>query len=297
MQAQVRSVERPTPTFSGWLMLAVYLLAPAALALWLWKAWPGPATGGISIGVVSILLMVGVFGFFVVEPNMARVLVLFGKYRGTVRADGFHWVNPFMTKKRISLRAHNLASKTIKVNDLLGNPIEVGAVIVWQVLDTAQAAFDVDDYMHYVDIQIETAVRHMAKSHPYDDSSDEVDPDAITLRGASDQVALELQTELQQRLARAGIHVLEARITQLAYAPEIAAAMLQRQQASAIIAARRLIVDGAVGMVEHALQDLGKKHIVELDDERRATLVGNLLVVLCGHSAPTPVINTGGLYN
>jgi len=297
MQAQIRSTERSTSTLSGWLMLAVHILAPPGLALWLWQAWPGGIVGGIAIGVVSALLLLGAFGFFVVEPNMARVLVLFGKYHGTVRADGFHWVNPFMSKHRISLRAHNLASKTIKVNDLIGNPIEVGAVIVWQVLDTAQAAFDVDDYMHYVDIQIETAVRHMAKSHPYDDSSDEVDPDAVTLRGASDQVALELQTELQQRLTRAGIHVLEARITQLAYAPEIAAAMLQRQQASAIIAARRLIVNGAVGMVEHALEDLGKKHIVELDDERRATLVGNLLVVLCGHSAPTPVINTGGLYN
>lgn len=297
MQAHTRSVERSTPTLPGWPMLAVYLLWPAALALWLWKAWPGPVTAGISIGLSVLALLLGAFGFFVVDPNMARVLILFGKYRGTVRADGFHWVNPFMTKRKISLRAHNLASKTIKVNDLLGNPIEVGAVIVWQVHDTAQAAFDVDDYMHYVDIQIETAVRHMAKSHPYDVSSDQVDPNAITLRGDSDQVAAELQGELQQRLDRAGIRVIEARITNLAYAPEIAVAMLQRQQAAAVISARRLIVEGAVGMVEHALEDLGKKHIVELDDERRATLVGNLLVVLCSHATPTPVLNTGGLYS
>ena len=237
MTENLRSTERTASTFSGWLFLFLHLAAPCALALWLVRAWPGAPVGGPAIGVVALLLLMGVFGFFVVDPNMARVLVLFGKYRGTVRADGFHWVNPFMSKHKVSLRAHNLASKMIKVNDLLGNPIEVGAVIVWQVRDTAQAAFDVDDYMHYVDVQIETAVRHMAKSHPYDTSSDQVDPNAITLRGDSDRVAAELQDELQVRLDRAGIRVIEARITNLAYAPEIAVAMLQRQQASAVIAA------------------------------------------------------------
>lgn len=301
MQDRVRSTESPASTISGWLVLPLYLLVPPGLALWIWRSQPVDAREGavigITIGLTVLLLFLGVFGFFIVEPNMARVLVLFGRYKGTERTDGFHWVNPFTSKRKVSLRAHNLASKIIKVNDLLGNPIEIAAVIVWQVRDTAQAAFDVADYVNYVDVQIETAVRHMAKSHPYDASSDEVDSATITLRGDSDQVADELQTELQVRLDRAGIKVIEARITHLAYASEIAAAMLQRQQAAAVIAARRLIVDGAVGMVEHALQDLGKKRIVELDDERKATLVGNLLVVLCSHNAPTPVINTGGLYN
>lgn len=296
MQAMTRSSERPCSTLPGGMILPLYLLEPGLLALWLWSSWPGGPAAALSIGISALVLFVGAFGFFVVEPNLARVLILFGRYQGTVRADGFHWTNPFMTKKRVSLRAHNLASKTIKVNDSIGNPIEIGAVVVWQVRDTAQAVFDVDDYGNYVDVQIETAVRHMAKSHPYDATSDEVDETAITLRGNAEEVAAELQAELQQRLDRAGIEVIEARLTQLAYASEIAAAMLQRQQAAAIIAARRLIVEGAVSMVEHALADLGRKRIVELDDERRATLVGNLLVVLCGHGAPTPVINTGSLY-
>jgi regulator of protease activity HflC (stomatin/prohibitin superfamily) len=297
MQASDNSVERPAATLSGWLMLPLFFLWPVAIVLWVWKASPDEAAA-VPVVVLSALgFLIGLGGFFVVEPNEARLLVLFGKYRGTVRRDGFHWVNPFTKKRKVSLRAHNLASKTIKVNDLLGNPIEIGAVLVWQVRDTAQAAFDVHDYMNYVDVQIETAVRHMAKSHPYDDSSDEVDKSTITLRGDSEQVAIELQAELQQRLDRAGIQVIEARITHLAYAAEIAAAMLQRQQAAAVIAARRLIVDGAVGMVEHALSDLSKKKVVELDDERRATLVGNLLVVLCSHATPTPVLNAGGLYN
>jgi len=298
MNNEQRSSERPSSTLSGWLILPLYVIWPGSLALLLWRTWNGGEPWQVTALVLSALvLFIGLFGFIVVEPNMSRVLVLFGKYKGTVRSDGFHWVNPFMIKKPISLRAHNVASKTIKVNDLLGNPIEVGAVVVWQVRDTAQALFDVDDYENYVDVQVETAVRHMAKSRPYDDSSDEVDSGATTLRGDSEQVAIELQAELQRRLDRAGIEVMEARITHLAYAAEIAAAMLQRQQAAAVIAARRLIVDGAVGMVEHALEDLGKKHIVQLDDERRATLVGNLLVVLCSHVAPTPVLNTGSLYN
>ncbi len=297
MTNNTRSAELPIATLSGWLVLPLYLIVPVCLGLWGWKTQPGEVVGPLVIIPSVITLFILAFGFFIVEPNMARVLVLFGKYKGTNRTDGFHWTNPFMKKTKVSLRAFNMASKTIKVNDLLGNPIEVGAVVVWQVKDTAQATFDVDDYMHYVDVQIETAVRHMAKSHPYDDSSDDVASNEITLRGDSETVAEELTAELQKRLIRAGIHVIEARLTHLAYAQEIAAAMLQRQQASAVIAARRLIVDGAVGMVEHALDDLSKKHIVELDDDRRATMVGNLLVVLCSHSAPQPVLNTGTLYN
>jgi regulator of protease activity HflC (stomatin/prohibitin superfamily) len=298
MQSNTVSAERPVGTLPGAAILPLYFLVPGAHAYWLWSVHGQPSGFQIAALVLCVLaLLIGIGGFFVVEPNMARVLVLFGTYKGTVRKDGWHWINPFTSKKKVSLRAFNMASKTIKVNDLLGNPIEIGAVVVWQIRDTAQAVFDVDDYMNYVDVQIETAVRHMAKRYLYDDSSDEVASSATTLRGDSDEVGEELMSELQQRLNRAGIKVIEARLTHLAYAQEIAAARLQRQQAAAVIAARRLIVEGAVGMVEHALEDLGKKRIVELDDERRATLVGNLLVVLCSHQAPTPVLNTGGLYS
>lgn len=248
----------------------------------------------ILMVLVTLFAVVSVFGFFIVAPNRSRVLVLFGRYRGTVRKEGFYWTNPFTSKRSVSLRAHNVASEKIKVNDLLGNPIEIGAVIVWRVHDTAQATFDVEDFERYVDVQVETAIREIAKGHPYDDGQTEENP--ISLRGDTSAVVEELKTELQARLNRAGIEVLEARISHLAYAPEIASAMLQRQQATAIIAARQKIVEGAVSIVEQALSDLGKKHVVELDDERKATLVGNLLVVLCGQSAAQPVLNTGSLY-
>jgi regulator of protease activity HflC (stomatin/prohibitin superfamily) len=244
--------------------------------------------------VLTAVVLVCAFGFFIVTPNHSRVLVLFGRYRGTVRAEGFYWTNPFTSKRSVSLRAHNMASEKIKVNDLLGNPIEIGAVIVWRVQDTAQAMFDVEDHEKYVDVQVETAIREIAKTHPYDEGQTEEDP--ISLRGDTSAVVEELKNELQERLRRAGIEVLEARISHLAYAPEIASAMLQRQQATAIIAARQKIVEGAVSIVEQALADLGKKQVIELDDERKATLVGNLLVVLCGQSAAQPVLNTGSLY-
>ena len=244
--------------------------------------------------LLTAVVVVCAFGFFIVTPNHSRVLVLFGSYRGTVRQEGFYWTNPFTSKRSVSLRAHNVASEKIKVNDLLGNPIEIGAVIVWRVHDTAQATFDVEDHEKYVDVQIETAIREIAKTHPYDDGQAENHP--ISLRGDTSAVVVELKNELQERLQRAGIEVLEARISHLAYAPEIASAMLQRQQATAIIAARQKIVEGAVSIVEQALADLGKKRVVELDDERKATLVGNLLVVLCGQSAAQPVLNTGSLY-
>jgi len=295
----------------GWGMLGLQVLAPfgfVALIVWFVDHVQTMQAAGqradvglhIAVFVVAMILLLATWalfwaGFFVVQPNVARVLVLFGRYRGTVRENGFYWTNPFTLRPKISLKAHNVASEKIKVNDLLGNPIEIGAVVVWQVKDTAQARFDVQDFENYVNVQIETAIRHLASSHPYEEAMS--DGAVLSLRGSTEELASELKKEVQARLDRAGIEVLDTRITHLAYAPEIAAAMLQRQQATAIIAARRLIVQGAVGMVEHALEDLGSKHIVELDDERKATLVGNLLVVLCGHATPTPVINAGTLTN
>src|SRR5262245_16861523 len=268
----------------------------AILAVWSLVALQRQLEVWLLLGacLVTVVATVWCFGFFIVTPNHSRVLVLFGRYRGTVREEGFYWTNPFTTKRGVSLRAHNVASEKIKVNDLLGNPIEIGAVIVWRVHDTAQATFDVEDHEKYVDVQVETAIREIAKAHPYDDGQTEENP--ISLRGDTSAVVGELKDELQERLQRAGIEVLEARISHLAYAPEIASAMLQRQQATAIISARQKIVEGAVSIVEQALADLGKKHVVELDDERKATLVGNLLVVLCGQSAAQPVLNTGSLY-
>jgi len=252
-------------------------------------AWHAIAT--IVVAVASPFVFAGLF---VVPPREARVLVLFGRYAGTVRDPGYFWVNPFAKRSKVSLKASNIATDRVKVNDLDGNPIEIGAVVVYQVRDTAQAVFDVEDYRHFTDIQVETAVRKLASIHPYDDNSTS---DAISLRGDSEEVANELKAELQDRLNRAGIEVIEARISHLAYAPEIASAMLQRQQAAAIIAARQQIVDGAVGMVEDAIKSLSAKEVIELDDERKATLVGNLLVVLCGQADAQPVINTGTLYN
>ncbi len=264
--------------------------------------WPGAAMGWgphwsywVTASLVSVTVLVLFFGFFIVNPNRSMVLVLFGRYRGTVRHEGFYWTNPFTWRHGVSLRAHNVASEKIKVNDHVGNPIEIGAVVVWRVHDTAQASFDVEDYEHYVNVQIETAIRELAKAHPYDDG--QTDELLSSLRGDTQVVVGELTRELQARLERAGIEVLEARLSHLAYAPEIASAMLQRQQAVAIIAARQKIVEGAVSIVEQALADLAHKQVIDLDAERRATLVGNLLVVLCGQSAPQPILNTGSLYN
>lgn len=249
----------------------------------------------VALGLSLISLPFILPGFMVIGPNEGRALVLFGKYRGTIRESGFFWAHPFASKKAVSLKAVNVSSSVIKVNDLVGNPIEIGAVVVFQVRDTAQALFAVEDYRHYVDVQIETAVRRLASIHPYDDS--EHSENGITLRGDSEDVAAELERELHDRLIRAGIEVIEARLSHLAYAPEIASAMLQRQQADALISARRKIVEGAVGMVEDALGQLDEHEVVALDPERKATLVGNLLVVLCGHHEVQPVVNTGSLYN
>jgi len=287
--------------FSAWpfvvgLPLALIAAWTVIIRLAVAQGQPEPWVIMLIIGacVLSVVELVCAFGFFIVTPNHSRVLVLFGSYRGTVRQEGFYWTNPFTSKRSVSLRAHNLASEKIKVNDLLGNPIEIGAVIVWRVHDTAQAMFDVEDHEKYVDVQVETAIREIAKGHPYDDGQTE--ETSISLRGDTSAVVGELKNELQERLQRAGIEVLEARISHLAYPPEIASAMLQRQQATAIIAARQKIVEGAVSIVEQALADLGKKQVIVLDDERKATLVGNLLVVLCGQSAVQPVLNTGSLY-
>lgn len=248
---------------------------------------------GVIIVVVNFIFVLP--GLVIVNPNESKVLTLFGKYVGTVKKDGFFWVNPFTVKKKVSLKAFNLNGQQLKVNDSIGNPIEIAAVIVWQIKDTANAIFAVENYLQYVNIQSEAAVRHLANSFPYDNFEDE--SAHISLRGGAEQVSLLLEKELNERLDRAGIEVLEARISHLAYAPEIAHTMLQRQQASAIISARRLIVEGAVGMVEMALSKLSEKNIVELDEERKAAMVSNLLVVLCGDRSVNPVVNTGTLYH
>jgi regulator of protease activity HflC (stomatin/prohibitin superfamily) len=248
-----------------------------------------PFVSGIALLVIDFFL---IKGFFQVAPNEGQVLQLFGKYAGTVRAEGLRWTNPFYTKRRISLRVRNFESGKLKVNDSDGNPIEIGAVVVWQVLDTAEAVFCVDDYENYVHIQSESALRQMAQSYPYD-AHDDGQP---SLRSHGDVINSHLRDEIQTRLGKAGVQVVEARISHLAYAQEIAQAMLQRQQAGAIIAARTKIVEGAVSMVEMALDQLSQRGVVELDEERKAAMVSNLLVVLCGERGTQPVLNTGTLY-
>lgn len=237
--------------------------------------------------------IIGFAGFFVVQPNQAAVLVLFGTYKGSVKRNGFWWTNPFTTRQKVSLRIRNFNSDRLKVNDLAGNPIEIATVVVWRVEDTFAAKFEVDDYEHFVSVQSESALRHLASSYPYD----EPQPGEVSLRGSTDDVSKTLQVELQERLGRAGVVVEEARLSHLAYAPEIAQAMLRRQQAAAIIAARSRIVEGAVSMVEMALEMLSSKNFVELDEERKAAMVSNLMVVLCGDRDVAPVVNTGTLHN
>lgn len=248
---------------------------------------------GAIVLIINFVLILP--GLIIIDPNESKVLTLFGNYSGTVKKDGFFWVNPLTVKKKLSLKAFNLNGQQLKVNDKVGNPIEIAAVIVWQIQDTAKAAFAVENYLQYVNIQSEAAVRHLANLFPYDNFEDE--SAEITLRGGAERVSLLLEKELNERLDRAGIVVLEARISHLAYSTEIAHTMLQRQQASAIISARRLIVEGAVGMVEMALAKLSEKNIVELDEERKAAMVSNLLVVLCGDRSVNPVVNTGTLYH
>lgn len=250
--------------------------------------WVG---GGWTLALVTgIVCLTGVF---TVAPNEARVLQLFGAYRGTVTTPGLRWANPFYTKRHISLRIRNFESDKLKVNDHDGNPVELAAVVVWKVVDSAEASFEVDDYAHYVRVQSEAALRNLASRYPYDVHDD----DSLSLRGSTAEVAAEVQREIQDRLDKAGVRVIEARISHLAYAPEIASAMLRRQQAGAIIAARTRIVEGAVSMVEMALAHLEKSQQVQLDEERKAAMVSNLLVVLCGDREAQPVVNTGTLYN
>ncbi len=248
---------------------------------------------GLVAVVLTLLTEVAILaGLFTLEPNRAAVLLLFGKYKGTSVREGFQWANPFYSKHKVSLRTRNFNTDTIKVNDKRGNPIEIAAVVVWRVEDTAHASFAVDDYEDYVHVQSEAAVRNLATHYPYDTNTE----DELSLRGSMDEVSVTLMTELQERLNKAGVVVEEARLSHLAYAAEIAGAMLRRQQAEAIVAARKRIVEGAVGMVEMALEQLEAKHTVEMDDERKASMVSNLLVVLCSEQAASPVINAGSLY-
>ena len=327
--------EQTVTVHNGWVCLpTLILLELGSIALFIYSIAAGTNTVGhpfwwqFVTGILGMFLAVFLMpGFFTLQPNEARVLVLFGKYRGTVRESGFHWGNPFYSngpgssaaalraelraaaakgektqetassikqgrRNKISLRARNLNSDKLKVNDKRGNPIEIAAVIVWRVQDTAQAMFDVDDYETYVRIQSESAIRHLASLYAYDHGEE----NEITLRSGVDEVSQALRQELQARLDKAGVMVEEARLTHLAYAPEIAQAMLRRQQAEAVIAARQKIVHGAVSMVDMALKELADKHVVQLDDERRASMVSNLMVVLCGESEVHPVVNTGTLY-
>lgn len=331
MKTIVASREQVVRVKNGWVMLPIVLgLLLGALALIIYAIAAGVKTqghplvwhliAGVLTEISSIVMLVG---FFTLQPNESRVLVLFGDYRGTVRTPGFHWGNPFYSngsstgggapkaegagatakagtgsgqgkhsRMKVSLRARNFNTDRLKVNDKRGNPIEIAAVVVWRVEDTAQATFDVDDFEHYVRVQSESAIRHLASSFAYDHGEEQ----EVTLRSDMEVVSHSLKTELQERLIKAGVQVDEARLTHLAYAPEIAQAMLRRQQAEAVIAARQKIVHGAVSMVEMALKELAEKGVVQLDDERRAAMVSNLMVVLCAESEVHPVVNTGTLY-
>lgn len=275
---------------SGFLMLFVLFIAQIATLAGVFILPP-------ILKILDVVLLVAVFfcwwGFYLVQPNQGKVIQLFGRYVGTDRNNGLRWANPFYSLQSVSLRVRNFESSRLKVNDANGNPIEIAAVIVWRVVDTAEAIFEVDSYENYVVIQSEAALRNLATSYPYEHN---IDDDRLSLRSDSNAIALKLQKEVQDRLQKAGVDVLEARLSHLAYAPEIAQAMLQRQQANAVLAARRIIVQGAVGMVSDALQQLSDQGVVELDTERRAAMVSNLLVVLCGDQRAQPVINAGSIY-
>jgi regulator of protease activity HflC (stomatin/prohibitin superfamily) len=275
---------------SGWSMIGVLIMIAIGGFLLIIAMPEAHKVWGAMVLVIDCVLLAGLF---MVNPNEGRVLQLFGKYVGTTKEEGLRWANPFYSKRKISLRVRNFETNRLKVNDIDGNPIEIAAIVVWKVVDTAEACFQVDAYEQFVAIQSESAVRNLATQHPYDSHSDE----KVSLRGHTATISDQLRQEIDQRLEKAGVEVLEARISHLAYAPEIAEAMLRRQQAGAIIAARTLIVEGAVGMVEMALQQLSAKKIIEFDDERKAAMVSNLLVVLCGETNTQPVINTGSLYH
>lgn len=292
-----REIERSTK--SGWLVVGA-LVATGIGLFFLWKSVVEPQGPRAQPNVPWILVAAFVtaawtfiwFGFFTLQPNVAAVLILFGKYTGTVKRSGFHWANPLLIKKKVSLRAHNLNGERIKVNDRRGNPVEIAAVVVWRVTNTAQAVFDVEDFVGFVTVQSESALRHLASAYPYDP----LEEGELSLRGSMDEVSDALQKELLARVGKAGLSIDEARLSHLAFAPEIAGAMLQRQQAEAVIAARTRIVDAAVGMVEMAIAKLEKHETLKMDEERKAAMVSNLMVVLCGDKNVHPVINTGSLY-
>lgn len=278
------SREIPSSAFSGWIM-AVITLTLFTFGAMSFSAVPVISLTSIMLGLISLK------GYFTLEPNEGGVLLLFGKYQGTVRGEGFSWTNPLNKVEKISLRARNLNGEKLKVNDKSGNPIEIAAVVVWRIKDTAKALFDVNKYHEYVQVQSETAVRHLASYYAYDHVEGEP-----SLRGSLSEITEALRDELQKRLEVAGVHVDEARLTHLAYAPEIAQAMLRRQQAEAVIAAREKIVHGAVSMVDMALRELSQRQVLTLDEERKAAMVSNLLVILCGESEAQPILNTGTLY-
>lgn len=285
--------ERERQAASGYLALFILILATLGTGYWLVQAAMAEAVVSIVASALVLTIEMILFaGLFMVNPNEARVLQLFGSYVGTAKTPGLRYANPFYSKTKVSLRVRNFETGKLKVNDCHSNPIEIAAVVVWRVFDTAEALFEVDDFEEYVHVQSESAVRGLATRYPYD--AHETDEPALTSH--TEQISAELLGEIQARLDKAGVEVIEARISHLAYSPEIAHAMLQRQQASAVIAARRKIVDGAVGMVEMALEQLAQKNVVELDEERRATMVSNLLVVLCSDRGTQPVVNTGSLY-
>lgn len=287
--------ERERSTVSGILMVLIFaaIIAGALLNLLVAeRRSPEQAIAALVLGITVALILFCCKGLFTVAPNQSVVLQLFGKYTGSVKKAGLHWANPFFSKQKVSLRVRNFETARLKVNDHDGNPIEIAAVVVWKVVDSAEATFEVDNYENYVHVQSEAAVRNLATAYSYDAHED----DKMSLRGNTDDVAAQLKREIEDRVGKAGVEVLEARISHLAYAPEIAQAMLQRQQASAIIAARQKIVEGAVGMVEMALEMLNAKGVVKLDEERKASMVSNLLVVLCGEKATQPVVNTGTIY-
>ncbi len=285
--------EKQTRGWSGWFMSLPLVLVPFLAVYELVESAKAGAGGWILFWILVLLAdFIGWFGLTVVNPNEARVITLFGVYKGTIRQPGFWWVNPLTTRRRISLRVRNFESGKLKVNDHDGNPIEIAAVVVWRVTDTFEAVFNVDDYENFVHVQSEAAVRNLATSYPYDAHEE----GQISLRLSAGEIAERLRHEIQERLACAGIEVIEARISHLAYAPEIASVMLRRQQASAVIAARQKIVEGAVGMVHMALDELSRRHVIELDEERKAAMVSNLLVVLCSERGVEPVVNAGSLY-
>ncbi|MFN8589163.1 MAG: SPFH domain-containing protein [Candidatus Eisenbacteria bacterium] len=285
--------EKAYPSRPGYFMLVLLpLLMIADLAFIILSARADAALPAVAGALVMVILAILLGGFYVVEPNVSSVLVLFGNYAGSERRPGLWWANPFMTKRKVSLRVRNFESTKLKVNDHDGNPIEIAAVVVWRVVDTAEALFQVDNYDNFVHVQSEAALRNLATSHPYDAHND----GQLSLRGNTGEVAEELKKEIQDRLQQAGVEVIEARISHMAYAAEIANAMLRRQQAAAVISARSKIVEGAVSMVEMALDELNKRNVVHLDEERKAAMVSNLLVVLCSEHETQPIVNAGTLY-